>query len=445
MSFSRDGRREWTFWKPSRQGDINELEPAIELMSRTLDEVVGDQLVSDVPLSILQSGGIDSSLISLSVGRKRKNVPLFTAGFDEPTHDEVDLARRVANAAGLPHQVIPVERSKDLCTTFRSVVYHFDGQCADAGALGIYSLSAAVRKYSTVVLSGDGGDEFVCGYQTYGATRVAEFVRRVIPSSLARGIGTLAYRLGPNNESRLPGQAIATRFAFGLAEGGERPHLEWRRLVPATLTRTVYGPGMKELAGATPYGEYARYYDSIQGSVLDRAMLADQRFHLQSILQKVDAMSMAHSLEVRVPLLDRRIMDIAARLQTGLLLRRGSPKFLLRVLAQRLGAPLEVTTARKKGFNVPIARLLRSELMPLANQVLERDADVLSPYLQPDAIRTLWREHRDRRANHAFALWPILTLGVWLAGLARPARQFERSINSSRSLEPFSPQGACVD
>jgi asparagine synthase (glutamine-hydrolysing) len=114
-------------------------------------------------------------------------------------------------------------------------------------------------------------------------------------------------------------------------------------------------------------------------------------------------------------------MDLAGRMDLGLLHpRRGPPKYLLRVLAERLGAPRSVTRARKKGFNVPISRLLRNELRPLADEVLEREADVLAPYLRPDAVRGLWRAHRDRQADHAFALWPILTLATWRAGLARP-------------------------
>jgi asparagine synthase (glutamine-hydrolysing) len=135
-------------------------------------------------------------------------------------------------------------------------------------------------------------------------------------------------------------------------------------------------------------------------------------------------MSMAHSLEVRVPLLDRRIMELAGRMNVRLLNRWwGSPKYLLRVLAQRLGAPADISTARKKGFNVPIARLLRRELRPIAEQVLDRDADVLAPYLKPDGLRSLWRAHQNREANHAFALWPVLTLAVWRAGLAGPLRK----------------------
>jgi asparagine synthase (glutamine-hydrolysing) len=363
-------------------------------------------------------------LVSLTVGRRRIPIPLYTASFDEPSHDEVDLAQRVAAAANLPHNIISADGSGALSETFLSMVHHFDAQCADTGALGFYCLSQAVRKHSKVVLSGDGGDEFFAGYETYAATRAAEILRHIVPIPLARWVGATAYRTDPMNESRLPISSILSRFASGLAEGGRHPHLEWRRLLPAALEREVYGPAMSELAGTTPYREYAAFYDASPGGTLDRAMLADQQFHLQSVLAKVDAMSMAHGLEVRVPLLDRRIMDLAGRMSVRLLNRwNGRPKALLRALARRLGAPPTVTDARKKGFNVPIARMLRGELAPIGNQLFTHDADVLAPYLKADAVRALWLAHRDGQCNHAFALWPLLILAAWRAGLTKSAQK----------------------
>jgi asparagine synthase (glutamine-hydrolysing) len=219
--------------------------------------------------------------------------------------------------------------------------------------------------------------------------------------------------------------AQLARFALGLGDGGEAPHLSWRRLIPKFLVQQLYGPGMAGLAGESPYAEYAGYYAEPHRDVLDRAMIADQRFHLQSVLAKVDAMSMAHSLEVRVPLLDRRVMDLAGTIDVRLLnpAPNGPPKLVLRKLAERLGVPKSVVAARKRGFNVPIARLLRDKLQPLGNELLDRNADVLAPYLKPDSVRGLWRAHRDREADNAFALWPVLTLATWQAGLGRPETQ----------------------
>jgi asparagine synthase (glutamine-hydrolysing) len=420
------------FWQPVRNPQIDNAETALEMLTSALTEVVGSQLISDVPLGVLQSGGIDSSLVTLALKRGRTTPPLFTASFSERSHDETTLASTVAHRAGLAVRTVAVDTHSDLEGAFRSIVYHFDGQCADTGALGFYLLSAAVRRESAVVLSGDGGDEFFGGYETYQATRVAETARHVIPAKLAGAIGRMGYYASPLDEGRLPRTSLAARFFLGLAEGHKYAHMQWRRLVPGFLARKLYGTAMADLRAKSPYLEYEGIYRNAPGGVLDRALLADQRFHLQSVLTKVDAMSMAHSLEIRVPLLDRRIMDIAGKLDIDLLVPRGRPpKYILRLLAERLGAPTELTSAPKKGFNFPIAHLLRRDLSKLAERTLAKDADVVSPYLKPDAVRNLWREHQAGSADHAYALWPILTLAVWRSGLARPERTIARAAEAA--------------
>lgn len=415
LSFTEEGSTEHTFWRPSRNGEIESLDQALDEFSHLLPTVVESQLISDVPLSVFQSGGIDSTLVSLTVKNLNATPPLFTAGFADASHDESDLAAEVARAAGLEQHVLWVDKDDDPVETFRTIAYHFDGQCADTGAYAFYRLCGEVRKHSTVVLSGDGGDEFFGGYDTYRASQAAEKIRPWVPSSLIELIGRAAYYTGAIDESRLPVSAVVSRFALGLATGGCKAHMQWRRLTPGFLLPKLYGNEMQSFVSTSPYIEYETCADGDIESSLDRWLLSDQRFHIQSVLTKVDAMSMAHGLEVRVPLLDRRIMDFAGRCSTRLLLPQNGPsKFLLRRAAERFGAPASVLNAKKRGFNVPIARLLRKELAVLSNHWLDRNPDVLSPYLNPDAIRALWRDHVKGKVNHAFALWPLLILAEWV-------------------------------
>jgi asparagine synthase (glutamine-hydrolysing) len=156
-------------------------------------------------------------------------------------------------------------------------------------------------------------------------------------------------------------------------------------------------------------------------SLVDRCLVADQRFHLPAgLLMKADAMSMAHSLELRVPFLDRRIMDFAGRCHADLLTpMRGPTKRLLRTALRHYGAPDDIVRDRKRGFNTPLARLLRTALSNLAQRHFSTEADRLAPYLQPGAVRRLWQEHKEGRANHAYTLWPILTFGIWLEQAAQ--------------------------
>jgi asparagine synthase (glutamine-hydrolysing) len=422
VSFTGRERTERQFWQPVRAPTIDRLDQAVGLLQSTIETVVKSQMVSDVPLAVLQSGGIDSSLISLTLGRLGLKPPLFTAGFAEKSHDETEIARQIAASAGLSLSVIDGDAGGDAEAALRSVVYHFDGQCADTGALGFYHLAGAVRKHCTVVLSGDGGDEFFGGYDTYAATRIAEIARHCVPRGVAGMVGRFAYDAVGGNEKRLPAAAQLARFALGLSEPGNSPHLQWRRLVPGFMAKQIYGSAMSDLARTDPFSEYAEYYAEPHATVLDRALYADQRFHLQSVLAKVDAMSMAHGLEVRVPILDRRVMELAGSMDISLLnpAPNGPPKYVLRQLAERLGMPSRAARSRKRGFNVPIAQLMRrGGLQAICDRVLNRDADVFAPYLKPDPIRALWKDHFESRADNAFALWPILTLGIWKAGLAK--------------------------
>lgn len=423
ISFTKESRTEKRFWQPARTPTITNIDTAVSLLQNQFETVVKSQMVSDVPLAVFQSGGIDSSLITLTLGRLGFQPPLFTAGFAEKSHDETAVAQQIANSAGLRLSVIPGETGEDLEAALRSVVYHFDGQYADTGALGFYHLAGAVRKHCTVVLSGDGGDEFFGGYETYAATRIAEIAQFLIPGKVAGMVGRIAYKAVGSSEKRLPPAAQLARFALGLSEPGNRPHLQWRRLVPSFIAQRIYGTAMCHLASTDPFSEYAEYYAEPHEQLLDRALIADQRFHLQSVLMKVDAMSMAHSLEVRVPILDRRIMELAGSLDSSLLNpSRGPTKYVLRELAQHLGMPKSAALSRKRGFNVPIAKMMRNGLQAICNRLFDKDADVFSPYLKPDPIRALWKEHLKGKCDNSFALWPILTLGIWKAGLAAPDR-----------------------
>lgn len=417
---------ETRFWRPTRCGDITDPHEAIDRLGRTLAEVVQSQLVADVPVAVLQSGGIDSTLVSMAVA---KTLPpgadgrptLFTATFRERSHDESDLAALVAGQLGLDHRLVTIDKGGDIEGDVLRCIHFCDGALADTGSLAFFRLSRAVGKQVSVVLSGDGGDEFFAGYETYAATRIAARVAPFVPRAMVAAVGRLLYRIAPQSEERLPPAALAARFMLALGDGNGTSHTRWRRLVQPFLLSDLYGPPLAELAGS-PYAEYDAAFLSAQGGLLDKALLADQQFHIQSVLAKTDLMSMAHGLEVRVPLLDRRIMDLAGRLSINLLNPPGGPpKRVLRDLAKAMGAPPALTAGRKRGFNVPIARLLRRDLRTLCDRLFGHDADLLAPFLRADGLRRLWIAHRDGEADHAFALWPLLTLAAYRSGRAAAA------------------------
>jgi asparagine synthase (glutamine-hydrolysing) len=423
LTFDAGGRSARAFWRPRRgMPAMTTREEALRHFLPLWERVVDELMISDVPVGVLQSGGIDSSLITLTVARRHKP-PLFTAAFAEESHDECPLARQVAALTGLEHHVVAVAGQAEASATLAQVVHHFDGQVCDESALPLFTLLAAVRGHVKVVLSGDGGDEFFGGYPTYDASRIAALLGWLVPARAASLLGRAAYSAQAGNERRQPGLALLARFALGIADGPGHAHARWRRLIHSFQLAELYGPFLAAVAEANPFQDYERELEDDALPLVDRCLLADQRYHLPAgLLMKADAMSMAHSLELRVPLLDRRIMDFSANCHANLLAPPlAAKKRLLRDALHRYHAPRAVVGGRKRGFNSPIARLLRTSLRRLGEVLFVAEADRLAPYLQPAAVRRLWIAHLERRANHAYALWPILTFAIWLQQMEQSA------------------------
>ncbi|KJC49365.1 hypothetical protein UP09_06485 [Bradyrhizobium sp. LTSP885] len=407
------------FWQPRRAYRIRRLDEAVDAFLPLLDRVVDDQLISDVPVGVLQSGGIDSSLIAYALA-KRGQFPLVTASFAEQSHDESAIASLVAQQTGLPHRIVQVSADPDPAATLARVVHHFDGQVADESAGPLLLLTAELRRNATVALSGDGADEFFGGYPTYRATRLAERFGGAIPAGVARSLGQLMYRASRTDETRLPATALLSRFLLGVAAGGSLAHAEWRRYVPDFLVSRIYGPALRHLENVSPMAGYRTAIEQADGpTLLDRCLIADQTYHLPAgLLMKTDAMSMANGVEIRVPFLDRRIMELSGACSSDLIVPPGGPsKPLLRKALRAKGAAAEVWGAPKRGFNNPLSTLLRGPLRRLAESIFQDSPDILAPYLQPDAVRTLWREHAGLETNHAYALWPLLTFALWRSQL----------------------------
>ncbi|TCR66936.1 asparagine synthase (glutamine-hydrolyzing) [Rhizobium sp. BK376] len=406
--------RSKVFWAPRRSGEIRRLDEATEALGATLQTVVSDMLVSDVPIGVLQSGGVDSSLVSLSLPQDSQ-VPMFTASFDEASHDESALAGQMAASTRSPHHLIPVERSDNPIEIFRTMAMAYDGQLFDSSGYAFLPLARHVRKSVTVALSGDGADEFLGGYSTYRATRFAAKFGGYVPNVAARSLGRLLWRMRPASEHRLPVTEALARLITALPHG-EAAHTRWRRLGPEWATHAIAGSDLKQAISQTD--AFSRYRSVMNGSasVTDRALLADQRYHLPGdLLRKTDAMSMAAGLEVRVPFLDRRIMDLAGRMDVPLLMGCISGnKLVARNLLKSLGAPEMVAKGAKQGFNVPVARLLRGPLAPLANRYFSDEVDAFAPLFRPAEIKRLWLDHLACEFNHGYLLWALLVYAVWM-------------------------------
>lgn len=403
---------EYRYWQPVRRPTIHSLVDALPRIEQTLTQVTMQMRVADVPTGLLLSSGIDSAVLAFLAPSA---LPCYTAAFNEQSHDESHDASQIATLSRNVWHRIPVADGTQLTADFEAMVDHVDGQLADSSALALFAISRAIGARLKVALAGDGADEFFAGYPTYRASIFAARILPLVPRALAAAMASKLAGFAPGDESRLPWHDKAARFAAGIANPFGQPHAEWRRIAMAPVLSLLYGPAMQALLERDPLQRYRASIDEADGDLIDRCLVADQRHYLPAdMLVKVDRMSMAHGLEIRVPYLDRRVMDLAGSLDASLLLDiHGVSKRLLRELLRKLGCPDRLVRARKKGFNVPVAQLLRNELRPLAERVLDRDAASFAPLLRPDAVRAIWGDHRDRRANHSYLLWTLMVWGIW--------------------------------
>jgi asparagine synthase (glutamine-hydrolysing) len=387
------------------------------------EAAVTRQRVSDVPLAVWQSGGIDSTLVNAACSVPRPRSVIFAS--DVKDFDESEEGQLIAKHLGSDVNLATFKSEEQPEDTFASVVWHLDGELADSSALAVKRLSAATRPFATVVLSGDGADELFGGYSTYGATRLASRFGTYVPKSISHRMSRILLDRNGASQARYPAFEFAGRFLQGMPFG-HHAHAEWRRYGMPWVLDEIASSEVKDAlnSGADPYhaainNAQARYPDVDPTSW---GQAADLSYYLPGdMLMKVDRMSMAHGLEVRVPFLDLQFIDYVSALDPDLRLPIGGvTKRLLREMASSFGLPSSITQRKKTGFNVPLAHRLRTDYRSVMKSLL-LDEDYVSPYLRPDAVRRLVADHLDEKTNHAYILWTLMTFAQWRLHLEKTA------------------------
>ena len=403
------------YWQVKRNNDIRTLEEAVEAFGGIWPRVMEDIMQSDTPVALLQSGGIDSSLISTQLQKNFPDRPLylFTGVFADKRFNESVEAARVAAHIGARHEIVNLDLEKDAENTFIEVATHLDGQLADSSAYAVYVLGKHVAAEYKVAISGDGADELFSGYATYSASWLASGLRKTLPAMAWQSAANWLWRTPFGTQKRIPLNQQLARFCDGLSNSDIQPHAEWRRLTRDTDLEKLFNRDF--LAQHANYHPCKVYSDYIGDGSWDDCLLADQQYYLPSdMLMKVDAMSMAHSLEVRVPFLDRRVVEIANSIDTRVHAKRfGQGKLVLRKYYESLGGMEAISRRNKTGFNVPIDDMLRGSLRSLGEQLLVSDSFCLQGLLDKNAIAQMWKKHQEGRCNYGYTLWALMTLAVW--------------------------------
>lgn len=406
----RNGRvTRHTYWRLPETGTlrIEEREAASELR-RLLQRAVARRLVSDVPVGAFLSGGVDSSAVVATMAEVSSKVRTFTIGFDDPEYSEVEHARRVAQRFGTEHHEMVVRPAHT--DVIPLLVRHYGEPYADSSAVPTYFLARLTRDHVTVALNGDGGDELFAGYDRYLAVGIAAMLD-VAPHAIRVSASRLVSGVLPESLSPLSRSRRARRFFQAVTLAPRDRYLRWLSVFDRSTLHELVAPDFLATAlqrePAVPDGSFG------SGDDVAAAQRLDLHLYLpDDLLVKVDIASMANSLEVRCPFLDRELVEFAVRLPTGLKLHRAERKYLVKLAFTGI-VPAENMHRRKQGFGVPIGRWFREDLRQFTEAVVLSPRALARDYFRPTALRELVRQHVAGEADRTSQLWALLMLELW--------------------------------
>jgi len=398
------------YWCDHFEPRKQSLDEAREELDRLLAASISEHMISDVPLGIWASGGLDSSTILHYASQvTSQKLRTFSISFAGRRFDESRYFRLLAERYNTEHHEFDLNTDVDLPSAIHDISYYSDEPCADAGALPVWFLSRMTASHVTVALSGEGADEIFGGYQTYLADRYASIARR-LPAPLLRSALKLANRL-PVSDEKIGLEYKLKRFLTGSLLGPDEAHFFWN----GTFSRQgQIELGFKESGCSLCRLSHALRNVPPKREFLNRYLYIDQHYYLpDDILYKCDRMSMAHSLEVRPPFLDHRLVEFAARLPAELKIKGKQTKFVLRQLV-RDKLPAELLKRPKEGLDIPAHDWLRGPLKPLLLDALSSDSVRQAGIFSPAAIKALIERHLARKENLGYHLWGLLTLHLWI-------------------------------
>ena len=378
-----------------------------------LKESVKRRLISDVPLGVFLSGGMDSSSITALMSEVAvSKIKTFSIGFKEESFNELRYAKIVADHFQTDHTEFVVESNlvKELVPR---LIEYLDEPLADASIIPTYIISNLARKYVTVALAGEGGDELFAGYDTYKAYQVAKFYRKV-PKFIRNSIIKKIAPLLPASGKRLSFEFKAKKFISGIDYPPEISNFIWWGAYSPSEGKELFSPDIYEKTKEDLFAPITFHLNNCSADdTVSRLGYLDMKLYLQDdLLVKSDRMSMANSLEIRVPFLDHTFVEYAASIPSSLKLKRLETKHILKKAMAPI-LPPEILTRKKIGFDIPLGVWIRNELKDFVT-------DILSPanlnhhgFFNHAYIEKLLKEHFHGEHNHRQLLWPLIIFQFW--------------------------------
>jgi asparagine synthase (glutamine-hydrolysing) len=407
----------WKYWdaaqaagSPIKMSDHDMIDRARELM----EESVKLRMVSDVPLGLFLSGGLDSSAITAFASKNSpETVKTFTIGFaNSKFYDELPVANLVAQKFKTEHHILQADEA---CADYMTkVVRHFDEPFGNPTAILEYIITKLMRKHVTVAISGDGGDELFGGYVRYAGAALARKYRH-LPQFITKGlVARLSGLINDATDGR-HGFRRVREFAQSAWQAEEDMYIDWVGYFSEAEKQELYSPAFAASVGDRDSGDFLRQFFH-RGAKLEptsRLGYVDAAsFLCCNCLEYADRMSMANSLEVRAPFTDYRLLEFAMQVPQRMKVHNMTTKWITRQ-AMRDILPQEVLTKKKMGFNPPLPQWINGELKPVIREFLSPAAIERRGIFRPDAVQKLLRDHEENRRDNALKIWALLMIEVW--------------------------------
>lgn len=403
----------------SPNGSNDETEYAGGLLEQ-LKESLRLHLVSEVPLGAFLSGGLDSSAV-VGLMHEAVDTPINTAsiGFHESAFDELPYARMVVSRFRTnAHERIVDARAAEILDT---LVWHFDEPFADDSMVPTYYVSQVAREKVTVCLSGDGGDENFAGYRRYRFDVLENRIRSLLPARISSSVFAGLAGIYPKADW-LPQIFRAKTLLTNLSYNPEQGYFNTMSWLKSEAKCGLYNEGFqREMNGYEPISVMQEHFARTNGwDPLSRIQYVDIKTYLvDDILTKVDRTSMAHALEVRVPILDHQVMEYAAQIPASFKLRSGEGKYIFKKAVHEI-VPPQIIHRPKRGFSVPLADWLRKDLKNIFEQHVFSPNAWLNNWFEPKAIDRLWSQHQRGTRDYAHELWALLVFEYWCKRFLAP-------------------------
>jgi asparagine synthase (glutamine-hydrolysing) len=408
----REGKSELArYWDVQFQSQAHPRQYYEAKMRDLLTESVRKRLISDVPLGVFLSGGLDSSVVVALMSRCGvEPIQTFSLGYDDPSFSELNYARIIAKQFQTQHRELIIDPvTPDL---IEEAVWHLDEPMTDLSTVPFYLICKKAREHVTVCLSGEGGDEVLVGYDRFKASKANGYYS-LLPERIRTGIIAPLVNALPDQPQKKGPINILKRFIQGGLLPDEAEHMRWQYFGAPERDGHLFAKDLLSGISKDPFAPIRRHATRCNSNNrLDREIYVDLKFTMpDSVLMKVDKMSMAHALEVRVPFLDYQFVEFCATIPADLKLHGFTTKAIFRSAMKGI-LPDAILQRGKQGYSLPIKNWLRQELREYMTELLT-SSPLVKEAFNLDYVKQLIHEHQEYRANHNHLLWALINLAVW--------------------------------